>query len=159
MIVKATNIDTGEQYEMDIPDLKEADVEKMGKEFATDEQILNHIEKLNISAEIKAMLFKFAKFSISVGDKAIKIGKKIIEIVMMLVSKYKMATFGLILGAFLTLLIGSIPILGGILAGFLGPLLMLFGLTKGVWEDLKKSNPDLSGSISEAGSVFSPLKT
>jgi len=158
MIVKATNIDTGEQYEIDIPDLKESDVEKMGKEFATDEQIHHHIERLSVSAEIKAMLFKFAKFSISVGERAIKIGKKIIEIVMLLVSKYKMATFGLILGAFLTLLIGSIPLIGGVLAGFLAPLLMLFGLTKGVWEDLKKSNSDLSDSISEAGEIFSPLK-
>jgi hypothetical protein len=129
----------------------------MTKEYATDEKIKSYIEKLSVSAEIKAVLFKLTKFTIKVGQTLIKIGKKVLEIVVMLASKYKNATLGLIIGALLTFLISTIPLLGPPLSGFLGSLLMLFGLGKGLWEDVKKDSPELAASITDAGVVFQPL--
>ena len=84
-------------------------------------------------------------------------GKKILEIVAMLASKYENATFGLIIGALLTFLIGSVPFLGGPLSAFLGPLLMFFGMGKGFMEDLRKDSPQLAVAITEAGTIFQPL--
>ncbi len=129
----------------------------MAKEYTKDEEIKSYIENLPVSAEIKAVLFKLSKFTISVGNTLIRLGKRLLEIVIMLGSKYKHATFGLIIGAFLTALISLIPWIGPPLASFLGPLLMLFGFTKGLWEDLKRDSPQMAADISEAGTIFQPL--
>lgn len=75
----------------------------------------------------------------------------------MLAEKYKSATLGIIIGALLTFLISTIPFLGPPLSSFLAPLLILFGLSKGLWEDLKKDSPQLAASISDAGKIFEPL--
>lgn len=158
MIVEAVHPETGERYTVDMPSLDAETLDQMVEEHATDEQIKSYIERLPVSAETKALLFKLSKYTIMVGKTLFKIGKRILEIVVMLVSKYKMATFGLILGALLSYLVGLVPLIGPPLASFLGPLLMLFGVSKGVWEDLKKDNPDLAASIVRAGDAFSPLQ-
>jgi hypothetical protein len=158
VIAKITNLATGERYEANIPGLEDSDVDNMSQEYTINEKIRSYIESLSVSAEVKVMLFKLQDFTVDLGGKVIKFGKKVIEIAIMLASKYKMATFGLILGALLTFLIGTIPIIGDALSGFLGTWIMLLGFLKGLWEDLKKDNPDLSNSIIEAGSIFSPLK-
>lgn len=158
MKVEAIHPETGERYTVDMPSLDEEALNRMVEEHATDEQIKSYIEQLPVSAETKALLFKLSKYTITIGKTLFKIGKRILEIVVMLVSRYKMATFGLILGALLTFLIGLVPLIGPPLAAFLGPLLMLLGLGKGVWEDLKKDNPDLAASIAGAGDAFSPLQ-
>ena len=119
MIVEAVHPETGERYRVDIPSLRPSDLDRMTKEYATDEKIKSYIEKLPVSAEIKAVLFKLTKFTIKVGQTLIKIGKKVLEIVVMLASKYKHATVGLIIGALLAFLIGAIPLLGPLLSGFL----------------------------------------
>lgn len=158
MIVEVTHPDTGEIHTIDIPSLSTDQLDEMIKEHTTEKQIKSYIENLSIPADIKAILYKLANFTISVGNTVVKIGKKILEIAVMLVSKYKNATFGLIIGAMITFLIGSIPMIGALLASFLGPLIMLFGLGKGVWEDLKKDSPKISASIMDATVIFSPIQ-
>lgn len=157
MRVEVVHPDTGERYVVDIPALQPADLDRMINEFARDEAIRSYIEKLPISAEIKAFLFKLSKFTLKVGETIIKLGKKLLEIAIMLVTKYKGATIGLIVGALLTVVIGIVPVLGPPLSSFLGTLLMLFGFTKGLWDDLKTRSPELAASVVEAGEVFRPL--
>ena len=157
MIVEAIHPETGERYRIDIPSLTTADLDRMTKEYMTDEKIKSYIEKLPVSAEIKVVLFKLSKFTIKVGQILLKLGKKVLEIVVMLASKYKHATLGVLIGALLTVLISTIPVLGPPLSSFLGSLLMLFGLGKGLWEDVKKDSPELAASITEAGMIFQPL--
>lgn len=61
MIVEAVHPETGERYSIDIPDLSASDLDRMTKEYATDEKIKTYIEKLPVSAEVKAILFKLTK--------------------------------------------------------------------------------------------------
>lgn len=157
MLAEVIHPETGEKFSIDIPSISADDLDHLAKEYTKDEEIKSYIEKLPVAAEVKAILFKLSKFSISVGNTLIRFGKRVLEIVMMLVSKYKNATFGLIIGAMLTVLIAMIPWIGAALSSFLGPLLMLLGFTKGLWEDLKKDEPQLASSIGEAGSIFRPL--
>ncbi len=159
MIVEAINPETGEKIAIEIPSLDQTKLNDLVEEHATEKQIISYIERLPISAEVKALIVKFSKYTIKIGETVFRFGKKILEIVIMLASKFQLATFGLLLGAFLTFLIGLLPFIGPALAGFLGPLLMLLGLAKGVWEDLKKDKPEIAASIVDAGDLFSPLQT
>jgi len=157
MIVEAVHPETGEKFSVDIPSLHPEDLNSLSTEYTTEEKLKSYIEQLDVSAEIKAMLFKFAKFTISVGKTLIKFGKKVLEIAMMLAAKYKSTTLGIILGALLTLLISTIPYLGPSLASFLGPFILLFGIGKGLWEDIKRDKPELAESITDAEKIFQPL--
>ena len=77
----------------------------------------------------------------------------------MLMSKFKIATFGLVVGALLTVIISSIiPVIGVALATYLAPWLLLFGLGRGLLEDLKQDSPNLFSSIIGAAETFAPLK-
>lgn len=157
MLAQVIHPETGEIVTMDIPDLKQEDFYQLTREFTRDDQLKAHIERIPVSAEAKVMLFKLSKFTISLGDTTVRVGKKILEIVMMLADKYKSAAFGLIIACILTLLIASIPLLGPPLASILFPLLALFGIAKGVWEDLKRDTPKLANSIEDAAAIFNPL--
>ncbi len=157
MYAEVIHPDTGEKLTLKLPNISTIDLDRMQKEYTTDQKINSYIEQLAVSAEIKALLSKLAEFTVTVGRTMIKMGKKILEMVFMLAAKYKHAAFGLLLGAMLASLIASIPLFGPPLAAFLQPLLMLFGLGKGLWEDLKKDSPEIAISIQEAGSVFTPL--
>ncbi len=158
MIVDIKNPETGEVYSEDINSLTQTDLDTMSKEYTTEAKVRRYIEELDVSADIKVILFKLSKFSITVGKTALKIGKKILEIAIMLMSKFKIATFGLIVGALLTLFIASIPIIGPHLAAFSTPFLLASGLGLGLLEDLKLTSPDLSSSIINAVEIFAPLK-
>lgn len=157
MIAEIVHPDTGERYTVEIPNLTEQHLEQMKQEYATDVQIKDYLERLPVSAEIKALLFRIAKFTITVGNALVRFGKRLLEIAMLLVNKYPNAGLGLIMGALMASLMAAIPLLGPPLAAFLGPLLMLFGLTKGLWEDVKAKEPRLAGDILASEKVFQPL--
>lgn len=157
MVVEAIHPDTGEKIFIDIPSLDKDKVDDMIKEHATEAKINSYIQKLGIPAEAKALIMRISKYTIKVGEITFRMGKKILEIVIMLTKKYPKATFGVIFGALLTFLIGFLPLIGSLLASFLGPLLMLLGLAKGLWEDMKKTDPDIAASITNVGEVFEPL--
>ena len=157
MIAEVVHPDTGERYTVDIPTLTAQHLERMKQEYATDVQVKNYLERLPVSAEIKALLFRITKFTITVGNAIVRLGKRLLEITMLLVKKYPNAGLGVILGALIASLIGAIPLLGPPLAAFLGPLLMLFGLAKGLWDDVKTREPKLAGDIVASEEVFQPL--
>jgi len=158
MIVNIKDPETGKEYTEDIESLTQSDLDTMSKEYTTEAKVKRYIENLDVSADMKAILSKLSRFSITVGKTALKIGKKILEIAIMLMSKFKIATFGLIVGALLTVIISSIPLIGAALATFLAPWLLLLGLGRGFLEDLKRDTPDLSSSIIDAVEIFAPLK-
>ena len=154
MQAEITHPDTGEVFVIEMSNLKPSDLDTMKKEYTTNAKLKTYIEQLPVSAEVKALLFKF---TVSIGTTIIKMGKAILEMVFMLAAKYKHATFGILLGALLGSLIAAVPFLGPPLAAFLQPLMMLFGFGKGLLEDLKRDSPDIVRSVTEAGSVFYPL--
>ena len=117
--------ETGEKYTLEMPNLRASDLDAMKQEYTTNEKLKSYIEQLSVSAETKLLLMKIAEFSISVGNTVIKMGKKILEMVIMLASKYKHAAFGMLLGALLASLIAAVPFLGPPLAGFFNRCLCL----------------------------------
>lgn len=159
MRAEALNPDTGDTMAVEMPSLKMADLDALTREYATDQQLKMYVERLPFSAETKAILFKLAKLTVSVGERVVRIGKRILEIAIMLASKYRHATFAIIIASLLTLLIGMIPLIGPVLASILGPLLVALGLVVGVWEDLKRQDPKFAAVITDSGTLFKPLAT
>lgn len=157
VIAELVHPDTGDRYTVDIPTLTEQHLERMQQEHATDQQIKSYLEALPVSAEIKALLFRITKFTITIGNVILRLGKRLLEITILLVKKYPHAGIGVVLGALIASLIGAIPLLGPPLAAFLGPLLMLFGLAKGLWDDVKAEEPRLAGDIIASEEIFQPL--
>ena len=157
MIVEAVNPKTGEKCSTNFESLKPSDLEELTKEYITEAQLKGHIDNLPLSAEVKAILFGLANFSIQVGQAVVRIGKKIIEIALMLAAKYRHATFALTVACLLSLLISMIPLIGPILASFFGPMIAVLGLGIGIWEDMKRDDPKFATVIVDAGAMFSPL--
>lgn len=157
MRIEAINPDTGERISAEIANLTQADLDPLTKEYSTGQQLRSHIENLSFSAEVKAILFKLAELTVTVGNVIVNIGKRIIEIGIMLAARFRHATFALIIACFLTFLISLIPLIGPLLASFLGPLIALIGIAKGAWEDLKRDDPSVATAINDAGGIFAPL--
>lgn len=150
MIVEVTHPDTGETIKVDMPNLDEPTLATLQKEHATNQQLRGHLERLPVSAEVKAILFNLAKFTIRAGETVVLLGKKLIEIGLTLASKYPNATIGVIVAALLATLVSLVPVIGPFLSSFLGPLMLIYGLVDGFLTDFKSSKPKLADDIREA---------
>ncbi|MEO5367440.1 MAG: hypothetical protein H7831_14040 [Magnetococcus sp. WYHC-3] len=158
MIITATLPGTEETLSAEVRDMDEQALHVLVREHASDEQIRRRLDNLPLSAEAKVLLYRFSQYSMNVGGTLLRIGKKILEVVLMLVDQFPVTTVGVLLAALLTLLIASIPWIGQFLAGFLGPVLMIFGLGAGVWKDINRDHRALADAIQRGVEIFSPLK-
>ena len=157
MQAEVTHPDTGERVVVDIPGLTESQIREIAKEHATQSQLLNRLDNLPLSADGKAFLAKCLKITIKIGGTVVKLGKKVVEIAMYLMTKLPHLTFWTVLGAVFAFLITSIPILGAILGSFLSPLIMVAGLSKGFYEQLIANEPQAIEVIDRSTASFRPL--
>lgn len=157
MKVETTHPDTGETIVLDMPNLSDDQIRDMAKEHATDKQLQSKLDNLPLSAEGKAFLAKFLKFTLKVGGVVVKLGKKLLEIAIFIATKLNHLTFWTVLGAVVAFLVAMIPVIGPILGGFLGPILMLGGLVKGFYEQIKSSDPSIVDIIDKSTTSLRPL--
>lgn len=99
-------------------------------------RIGEQIDRLPLSADIKALLLDLAKVTAKVGGTVLRIGAKILTVVFDIISQFPNTVFGVVISVCIGLLIGSIPMIGALLTPFLMPLLVAFGLAKGAIADL-----------------------
>jgi|AntAceMinimDraft_11_1070367.scaffolds.fasta_scaffold17764_2 hypothetical protein len=151
----AEDLDTGEKITVDITEDHFEELRTLAEDKVSDSKLDSYIDNLHLSADAKALVASILKASVKVGDLVIRVGKRIVELVVMLVSKFPNATFGLILGLIVGALVTSIPLLGALLGGLVAPIAAIFGLTKGYFEDLKDQN--LERKIVEATAMFQSL--
>ena len=111
------------------------------------------INNLEISADAKVLIKSIMDAVIKVGDVVLRIGKRIIEIVFDIVKRFPNATFGLILGMTLSVLIASIAIIGAILGPLTEAVLIALGLAAGFMKDM-----NIEQAIKDATASFKPLK-
>jgi len=123
----------------------------------SDQQIKRMIDRLDISADSKAMLHGFAKATIQVGAHVIKIGRKLIDYVCAVFKEFPKATFGIVFGTIIAALLASIPLLGAVLAPIATPILIALGLVMGTVEDWR--DQQLERKIKEIQAELAPLKT
>jgi len=155
MKVVGVNPKTGEEVEMEVDDLNNDFFKSMRDFVMSDEAIKSQIERLDISADAKELLYTFSKATIKVGEYVVKIGRKIIDFICLVFKEYPTVTFGAIFGAIAGFLVSAIPLLGLILGPIVTPILIACGMVVGLYEDLK--DKELARKIAGINARFSPL--
>lgn len=122
----------------------------------TDEQLRSQIDRMNISADVKAMLYSFSKATVKVGKVILKIGRKIIDIVFAIIRAFPNITFGVIFGLIVGALITSIPVIGLVLGSLATTIAVAFGFVVGAKADLLSS--EMGQRIEAILAQFSPLR-
>ncbi|MBT4999762.1 MAG: hypothetical protein HOM91_02635 [Tateyamaria sp.] len=110
-------------------------------------EIKSYIDKTNLSADVKALLYDIAKFTYKVGEKVIAIGRYVFAWASEMAKKFPnlvLATIiALIIAALLSSTLGAITIMGkAIFAGLsalLSKLIVAAGITKGFLDDLREN--------------------
>lgn len=146
----------GSTQTIEIEPISAESMQEFTRNRLSDDKLKSYLVNLDISADAKQLIDDLSKIVIKVGNHVIQFGKKIIEIVIMLVQKYPNTTFGLILGLIMTAIIATVPIVGWILSPLVGPLLLAVGLSLGYLEDLKDIG--LKRKVAEISAHFSELK-
>jgi hypothetical protein len=131
-----------------------------GKTAAFGIPILHHLyERISLrqnKRKVKALVVTPTReLAIQIGERIVKIGKKILSLIFTMCKEYPSTTFGAIFGATVGLLISSIPVLGFILGPIALPLLIIVGIGVGAIEDIKDKM--LARKIKEINAEFSPL--
>jgi hypothetical protein len=151
------NLNTGKTIEVEIPDENLEALQALAQDNVSDTKLQSYIDNLDLPADAKALIASILKTAVRVGEMVIRIGKKIVEIVIMIASKFPNATFGLVLGLIVGALVTSIPLIGGLLGAFVLPIAAAFGLATGYMDDLRDNS--LAKKVAEVSAMFQPLKS
>ena len=155
MKIKGRNPDTGEERTEEVEDMGKDDLSDLTSTHFRKREISRHIDNLNMPAEVKVLLDKMATVTIKVGKTIVKIGQKILEMVISIVKAYPNTAFGLVLGYILGLLIASIPILGWVFGSIATKLLIALGAWLGAKADFTRKEKDDSNNYPNGSGVVS----
>lgn len=126
--------------------------------------IRSYIDKTNFSADVKALLYDIAKFTVKIGEKVIAIGRYIFSLASEIATRFPnlvLATMvALIAAALLTSTLGAItiggkPVFAG-LASVLSKLMIAIGVTKGFLDDLR--NKTIKTEMDHIATQFDAMK-
>lgn len=135
---------TGADFFGDAPHLDDNAIAELNAFEFTREQVRRLIDNLNVSADVKLRIHSIQEQTIEAmtvaGKVTIRIGRKILDVVLWLVREFPNATFGVIFGLVVGHLIGLIPIIGFLIGPLVGTILAAFGLVQGMAQDLREKN-------------------
>lgn len=120
----------------------------------TNAQMLRRIESLDVSADVKALLGDLLRLATRVGETVLRVGRKILDFVLTTIRQFPALSFAVVIAAVLTLLVSMVPLLGGILASLLGPLLMALGVAGGA--ALEIQSDDFRERVAQFAAGFQP---
>lgn len=123
----------------------------------SEDALKKRISKLAISADAKSILFTISKQTIRVGAMVVKIGRKVLDVVITILTEYPMAITGVVFGAVFGEMVKSIPLFGLLFGPFVSSLAIAFGFAIGAISDLK--NKALERRIMSAVANLDALKT
>lgn len=135
MQASGVSSDIGDQMVLELSDEQTEEVFKLASLEFTSSELKRKIDNLDVSADVKALLYRFATKAVRVGEKVIKIGQKILETIMKFISEYPNTTFGFVFGAIAGTLVGSVPLVGWVLGPLVTPIFMALGLVLGAKQD------------------------
>jgi hypothetical protein len=104
------------------------------------EEVEKWLERRDWSADAKAIVLRMATMTIKIGTTIVAVGRKILNTVLEVAGQYPQTTFGVVIGTVLSLLVGSIPIIGAVLGALLSPILLIFGIGAGAIADFRNAH-------------------
>jgi hypothetical protein len=106
------------------------------------------LDRLDISADAKAILRDMAGLTVQVGQQVLAVGRRVVAFALALLKAFPNPLLGVIVALVVTSLLASVPLLVAVLGALLGPLLLAFGLTMGAVNDMR------SGRLCQAVDEF-----
>lgn len=137
MHVRGVEPNTGKEADLEIPEDQQGFFEALANLDLSDSAIKRMIDRLDISADAKSLLYSLSKASILIGERIVKIGRKILDYVCKMLKEFPHTALGLILGGVAAALFSAIPGLGFLLGPLISPILMLVGFVGGVVIDFQ----------------------
>lgn len=122
-------------------------LEDINSEHISFQRIKSYIRNLEVPAEAKVILDELLRATVDIGGRLYRIGRKMVEVAIVLATKFPAITFALILTSLLNMLIAAIPLLGPVLAPIVGPLITALGLAVGAYKDM--TDPELKERMEE----------
>lgn len=156
VVISGVNAETGEEVQVEIDNAESGFFEELLRLEFSEAQLKQLIDRLPVSADVKAMIFAFSKTTIRVGRQVINLGRKLLDLVMDTLRQFPNTAFGVLFGLIVGFLIGAIPIIGMVLGPLFTPITVALGLVGGMLEDLKDRN--LERRLKEIYASFGPLK-
>ncbi|MDF3903391.1 hypothetical protein [Paracoccus sp. AS002] len=102
-------------------------------------KLKDFLDRTALSADLKALLYDLAQFTIKVGEVVVAIGRRMVSIALWLAQTIPNTALGVAVALTLTAVIGAIPFgVGTVLTLILNKLLLLIGLTAGAIEDIRQ---------------------
>jgi hypothetical protein len=99
--------------------------------------LIDRIERLNMPADAKVLLARMIDVTAETAGRLVEVGRRVIAFAFELVKSFPNTTFGTIIALLLSAIVGSVPIIGGLLAAFVAPWLLIFGISAGALADIK----------------------
>lgn len=120
-------------------------------------KIKAYLDSTSLSADLKALLYDLAGFTVKIGEAVVAIGRRIISMAMWLVENVPNTLLGVAVALALTTLIGAVPVIGGAFALVLSKLLLLIGVTAGAIEDIRQHA--MKEAMDRFAMQFAPFNT
>lgn len=98
-------------------------------------KIRQMLERTDLPADVKALLFELADITVTVGGKILAIGRKLLDFALSLLRAFPGIALGIIVAYVLAGVIDGIPLLGKLLRPIMGPLLLAMGIAMGALKD------------------------
>jgi hypothetical protein len=137
MYVETEPLGTNGSFGAEIPSVTSEILLMIADLEYSDEKMKSLIDRLDISADGKSLVYAISKTTIRAGRVIVRIGRKIVDCVLRVFNEFPGAGFGLILGGILGVLVASIPVIGAALSQFAVPLLAMFGMVVGLKQDIR----------------------
>lgn len=102
------------------------------------DKVLYAIQNLKIPAEAKAILVKIADITLTIGNRVISIGKRILELTLYFIREFPNAATGAVVGLVIGLAFNFIPWIGHFVSSIVTPLFSALGLGIGILRDIRE---------------------
>ena len=117
-------------------------------------KLKEYIDRTDLSADMKALLYDIAKLTVKVGEVVVAVGRRVLDIAMTLIKKFPNTTLGVVVAVVISTVLSSF--LWPALAAALSKLLILLGITAGAIEDIRQNA--MKEAMDRVAAQFAPLQ-
>ncbi len=120
-------------------ELDKDDLAEFNDDILSKTEFEKWLNRQRLSADAKSLINSIAQTTVYVGGKIVRVGMKILSTCLNMIKTFPHTAFGVVIGAVLSVLVGSVPLIGALIGPFLAPLFLAFGVGMGAIADFQSS--------------------